>query len=565
MLIRFVSAALVLSLAVSPALPADAGKPAITGQTQPMSKLLADLKMMARLVAGDEAVKSIDDGIKENLGEKGFTGLDLNRHFLGYGDLDENVEKSGGVLLVPYTTEDDFKDFLGRIGKGTNEVKLVPVEKNKGLFKFTSKKEKQEGDPDIHARFANGYCYFAINVPVEKFTAESLIAPKDLLVGSDTGLLTYRMHFDRMPPGLKKKGFEMIDQAVASITDNERAPEVSRKAAKIFAGFVKRTGDQILTQGDMAGYRLVLDQAKSDIAIEAWLAGKKGTDLAKAIAERKPSTNQFAGLLSKEAAAGVTLQLPLFAPEIRELAVIALEEGDKALAATQPDAPELVKELFSEPFKGLARTVKTGEFDIGAAVIGPDKDGHFNFAAGMSYVDTSKLEKLLRDFIRIMPEKQRKHIVVDAGKAGDVAIHEIKPDILPPRPDGKELPPGSAYVAFAPKAIYVTFGPTGMQAMKDVLAAKPAPARAFDVVVNPKRFQKLVATFDKNAGDQMAKLLGTEDEALSTFYVEVLSGEELRIRIGGNLKVLPKMIGGAVGTRAEATFQPVPPPPVRKQ
>ena len=553
---RFLSAVVAVALAAVPLLAADPPKPAITVQAQPLGKLLGDVKLMAKFATGeDDAAKSIDDGLKEALGEKGFTGLDLTRHFLGYVVPNEAVEKTSGVVLLPITEEAAFKAFVERLTQKGPEIKLTAVDGKKGLFKLDS--EKNPAPIPVHVRYAEGYAYVAINVPADDFTAESLVKPKDLLVPNDTALLSYRTYMDRYPAAMKKAAFDQLDKFAEQI--GEVGPEAGKKAVKLLVGMVKRITEQSLTEGESTGYRVVFDAASGEVAFEGWLKGKPGTPLAKDIAARKPGTNQFAALLTKDAAIGGTLQLPLFAPELRDLMLLGLEEGEKGLLATQPDAPELVKELFSEPFKGLARTVKTGQFDIGAAVVGPDKDGHFNFAAGMSYEDTSKLEKLLREFLKLMPESQRKHIKLDVAKVGEVNVHEVRQEILPPRGEGKEFPPGSLYVALAPKAIYVAFGTTGLDTIKTLLQAKPAPARAFDFVVNPKRTMKLVETFvkDKNEVEAFKKAFGTDDEALSAFHVEMLGGEELKVRVGMSLRVIPRI--AVLGRTANGTFKSVEP------
>lgn len=552
---RFLSAAVAVALAAVPLYAADPPKPAITAQAQPLGKLLGDVKTMAKIVAGDDAVKAMEDGLKDGLGEKGFAGVDLNRHFLGYMTPSETIEKTSGVILVPITGEDAFKEFVERIFKKGPEIKLTAVEGKKGLFKLDS--EKDPAPIPIHVRYAEGYAYVAINIPSADFTAESLVKTNDLLVRNDTALISYRTYMDRYPAAMKKAAFEQMDKLAEQFGDV--GPESGKKALKLLVGMVKRITEQTLTEGEVTGYRLVFDANTGEVAFEGWLKGKAGTPLAKDIAARKPGMNQFAGMLTKDAAIGGTLQLPLFAPELRELTLLGLEEGEKALMAGQKDAPELIKDLFSEPFKGLARTVKTGEFDIGAAVVGPDKDGHFNFAFGMSYEDTSNLDKLLRDFLKLLPESQRKHIKLDVAKVGTVNIHEVRQEIIPPRPDGKDLPPGSVYVALAPKAIYVTFGTTGLDAIKALLQAKPAPARAFDFVVNPKRTMKLVETFVKNKDEVEAftKAFGTEDETLSAFHIEVLGGEELKVRAGMNLKLIPRI--SVLGRTANSTFKSVEP------
>ena len=73
-----------------------AADPPITFQTQPLDRLLGDLRIAADLVGGEKVVKAFNDGIKAQLGEKGFEGLDLNKPIVGYVILGPSPKTSWG-------------------------------------------------------------------------------------------------------------------------------------------------------------------------------------------------------------------------------------------------------------------------------------------------------------------------------------------------------------------------------------------------------------------------------------------------------------------------------------
>lgn len=572
---RFLSAAFAAVLFAVPSfaapLPNGKGKlPALTGQTQPVSKLMLSLRSAVKAVAGEEPVKKMDEAIKEALGEKGFTGLDLTKPILAYGELDDDAATSSGFVLVPTTGEEEFKAFTGRFLK-EKAVKFNPVENHKGLYKVEPTDEDNAADVSIYMRVANGYAYFGINVKPEEMAEKVLVVPGVLTDPKDTALISYRMHFDSIPDALRKKAFDKLDELVNEITGEaarvvpmdlfrvgvvaNEAGEFQKKSAKAMAGMVKRRGNQVLSEADWAGYALRYDDRTAEMAFEGVLTPKAGTPLAKEIAARKPHENQFAGLVSKEAAVGITVSAPLFEAEIRDVLAGAVAEAQRKMKDESP-APEEFQPIVEELFAGAQRTVKSGTFDFAAALVGPNKEGQFDTAIAISYDDAPKLEKEVKALAKKkVPEEFLKSVKFDKVKVGEVGVHEIDAAIIPEemKKGVPNFPAGNLYLAFAPKAVYVTFGPSGLQTMKDLLAAKPAPARAFDVTLNPARLQKLVALYEPNVAQMLPDFFGSEDAASSVVFAEVAGGDALRVRFGLNLKTSIAPIT-KLGERSERRF-----------
>jgi hypothetical protein len=125
-----------------------------------------------------------------------------------------------------------------------------------------------------------------------------------------------------------------------------------------------------------------------------------------------------------------------------------------------------------------------------------------------------------------------------------VNIHRI----TPPDDEGSEAAKkvfgkADVYFAFGPKGIYAAAGPDAVAAIKAALAAKPAPAKEFDLIVNPKRLGQLVAAASENAGGMVKAVLGEEDQAVSALYLTGGGGDALTFRFGINLKIVGKPFG----------------------
>ncbi len=564
MKLRLLTAAAALAFVLPAAAQAPAGKakaPALTFQTAPFGKLLDDFKAAARAVGGDDAVKQIDQQIKQGLGEKGFTGLDLTRPIVGYTELTDKAEASGGVVAVPITDEKEFLDFLKR-------AKVEVSEGTGGLYKITQKEKpaapKEKGGVNFNPdkmRFKDRHAYFGANVPDEALAADRLVPASELVIPNETAEFAYRVHIDRIPAGLKKQGYEAIDKAVAELQKQPGGPqeEAAKKAAEAFAKFIKRAGDRVLTDGDIAALRVRLDPGTAELALEGALSAKKGSPLAQEIAARKPTTNRFAGLVSSDAAAGLKLQAPLAAAGIQDAVVAGLEQAQKQAGE---GAPPEAKPVLDELIKGAIRTVKSGELDLAAALTGPDKDNHFTAVLGLSFDDPSGVEKALRDLHKTAPEQVKSLIKLDVAKVNGVSVHraDVGP-FLPPEAQSVFGDKAAACLAFAPKGVYVTFGPNPEEAMTAALKVQPAESKALDVVVNPSRLHKLVTAIDPQGAPKFAQVLGTDDKQISALSASIEGGDELRVRLTLNLKLLPR---AGAATMAPATGPGIAPPATKE-
>jgi hypothetical protein len=552
---RLLTAAAVLALGVAPvAAQADkAGGPAVTIQLAPLGKSLADVKSMVRVVAGDAPVKQMEESLEKALGEKGFDGVDLLRPTVGYVNLDkvesfENPKDFSGVLLVPVTEEKAFVEFLKRI-----KLDVEPVPGLDGLYRIDPKDEPAPFP--IRLRFADRYAHIALNLKDDAVAAGKLVPPAKLVNPAERGLFAYTTHYDRMPKALVEQSTKQLEQIVEQLKQAPLPPGAATSLTDAVTSLLKMN-EQMYHEGEAAVVRMVYEPTTAEVVYETTLKGKPNTALAKEIAARKPTTHRFAGLVGDATAAGLLAQVPTFTPEVRDAIASGLDAARKAAAQ---EAPEEYRATADEALAGLDRTVKSGEFDIGAALNGPDKNGHFTLVAGVSFDDPSKLEKELRALLKNAPEDVRKRIKLDAAKAGDVSVHRIEAGPELPQDAHKVLSEkASVCVALAPKAIYLTFGPAAVEAIQAAVAAKPAPAKALDLVVNPARVQKLAATIDPQAGEMVAKGLGTEDKRVSALSIAVEGGDELRVRVAVALKVLPRAFAQGVAAFGAGASPPQP-------
>lgn len=548
--------ALAAVLVASAPAPADPPKPAVVVRAQPATRLLAEYKEMVRQAAGadaDRQVKEVEAGIKDALGEKGFEGVDLNRPLAAYAVLKEKSEECGLAVVVPVTGEKEFVEFLGRL-----RVKAEAVKDKPGLYAV---EVDLPGLKASHLRFApGGWAYLTLNDAAAP-DAKDLVPIGDLLAGGGPALASVTLYPDRVPAKLLATALDELDQAAAGFKQFLGGQELVLVGPLLDKGpkLVRRYAERGLKEAAEVRVGFAFDQGTGETVTELVVLPKPGTALAKDVAAKPATAHRFAGLVPKDAAAGLLVKAPLFAPELREI-IATIPDGAAAQLKNAP-LPERLRNALAELLKSLGGAAKKGDLDAAVALLGPDKGGTFTVVAGVSLDDPAAVEKALREVAK--DPDFGKGFEFDTAKVGGVGVHKVPLARLFEGADKDELakvfgaePTG--YVAFAKDAGFVGFGPGALDTVKAALAAKPAPAPVVDVTANMARLHKLVTAIDEKAGAVFAKHLGTEDRAVTPLRVTVEGGAELKVKATFNVRYLPKL---AIAEKAERNFPGAVPAP----
>jgi hypothetical protein len=552
---RFLSA-LAGVLVLAGVASAQAPAPALVIQVKPVSRLLVEFKEMIKQVGGpargETMVKEFEAELKEKFGEKGFEGLDINRPIAVYSIIKkDDPEDSGFVLVAPVTGEKEFIEFLKRI-----ELTAEPVKDKKGVYQLEGPFPK-----GAHVRVTDaGWAYISLNdggAPEPK----DLVAVGDLFDNADPSLASIKVFPGRIPEKFATAVLTQFDNAVNAF--GAFAGGAGGAEAKFLKSFLengpkllRRYIETAMKEVTEVAVRFNFDPTTGDTVTELTIVPKAGTPLSKEFAARKPTTNRFAGLMTKDAAGAVLVKAPLFAPEVRDMVAAMIEAVDAA--TSQDGLPEKLRPVASEVWKGLARTVKTGDADAAIVLHGPNKAGKFTLVVGLSFDDPSALEKAVRAAAK--DSEFAKEFELDAAKVGDVSIHKVPLYRSFGKQAGEDLPKVfgdkvPTTVAFAKDAIFFAMGPDSFEAVKTAAAAKPGPAPVLDVVGNMARFQKLFAAMDPMGGMMFAKHIGTDDKQLTALRLTVEGGDKLTAKLTVSVRVLPKFF--ILGESVEETFEKV--------
>jgi hypothetical protein len=540
---------------------AEPPKPTIVIQTQPVSRLLLEYREMIRQVGGpsegERIVKKFQHDLEERLGEHGFDGLDINRPLAAYALVREKFDQTNFILVLPVTGEKEFLTFLGR-----QKIQAEAVKDKPGLYQLqigggkvfkTTRLQFVEG----------GWAYLGINGE-EVADAASRVPVADLFDNADRSLFTAKLYPGRFPEKLLKSWLDEMDMTAAGLKQFMAGPD--KNSAKLFQvmfeegpKLIRRYAETGIEEAAEVRLRFEWEPMTGEGFTELTLVPRADTDLAREVRGKAASISRFAGMVPADAVSGLSIKLPLFARELREMIAALLEFGKEELKTG--DLPDTFKPVVEELANGLIANVRKGIGDSVAALMGPDKTGKFTLLAAATYPDPSRLEKAIRTAAK--PADLAKHFTFDVEKVDGISIHKVPFSRVLRDDKGAfdkafgESPP--SYVAFAKDAIYLTHGPNALEAIKAALAVKPGPAPVLELTGNTARFHKLVET---QAGAKeaatFAKFLGTEDKAASMLRVTVEGGEKLTVKAALNLRYLPRI--ALLGENADATFKTVPPP-----
>lgn len=531
MKLRACGLALLVGLSLTPtARQGRAAEPLATVQVQPIGKTLGDIRAIAEKFGGKAALAKFNEKIEDSLGAKGLSGLDLDRPIVGYLNATAEVEDLGGVLVLPITDAKAFLDLLKRAGIDAEEIK-----DSKGLYALEMPDDANLGDKPVRLRVQGGNAYVGINVDNAELAVAKLIAPEKLTLPGEPAVLLLRQYLQRVPKELAERSKGQSKQ-VLDMLQGLPLPEEAKDALAGVMKLTARFNEAQTKEGDLYDLRIDLDTKTYELSFDTALTARPGTALAKEIAARKPTTNRFAGLVTKDTVVGFTTRLPLFAPEIREAIVKLAKFG---MSTGEDKIPDPAKPIAQEAFKGLLRTIESGNFDIAAAVVGPAKNDAYGINFALSFDDPSAVEKEFRKLLKDAPEGVVK---LDVAKVGGVSIHQASVGgFLPPEAKKTLGDKVDVCLAFAPKGVYVTVGADALAQIKAGLAAGPAPSPVLDIRTNGKKLKAFVEATGAPLPEQAARMFDKEDKLTSGFSLGIEGGEALRFRF--RLRLTPFLQG----------------------
>ena len=521
--------------------------PTIVFQARNGQKILDDLRVYLKLNGGGEAMqKKVDALLKEALGDKGFEGLDLARPMGGYAYVRGKFETSHLVLVLPITNEKDALGLLERLHLGAQDSKI------KGIYELTGGPFPREMKG--HLRFRDKHAYLSIHGPeIEARDAldaladsEKLIPISRLVDDTDTALFAATLTGKRFPKELAEMAYPLFDEGNANVDRMQaRAPNGMPKSAPAFLkemlGWGRRSYDLLLADGETLALRLTFDAKSGDLDIESTLTPKAKSALAADLAAIAPAKGRFHQLVTKDAVGGGWLVLPGGIPK-GVLATFGSLIGEwLPMAGRESGFPAEFSPLFDSMGTVFQKSITAGEVDLGAALFGPTKTGHYTAVAALGLNDPATFLKTVLALAKDLPKEFTDAIKLNAYKIGEVPVHTLALDKLIPEDILKLFGDKPALnVAVGNKGLFLAVGPNAEAELKRAMALKPAEATAFDVVANLTKGKELIKAGGGNLREFEA--IPLPDRPMSYYGFDVRGGKNLTMRTSGGQYALTMMM-----------------------
>jgi len=444
-------------------------------------------------------------------------GLDTKRPIGAYAILKADVESSPVVVMVPVADEKLlFESLKERVG-------IEPEKVDGGAFKLNVPLLNE-----VYLRFADGYLYAARDL--KHLDPKGLIPPKTFFAKDDGSVVSIVVRFDRIPDDLKTFVIGQLEQQIQEQLkkDAKNKPAAEAKFAAIFGdGFVGGV-KALVDEGKELRIRALADPKADELSIDVVVTARDGTDMAKRFAGLVGKTSQPAGIVaSPEPVVGGGAKISLTDDQKKQLDPAI----DALLAEMVKQAKPEEREHARRVLDTLAPTLKAGELDIAATVVGPNAKGKHALLAALTVKNGKEIEKLLKEFAPLIPAGAVE-LTFDVDSIGAYTLHKLElaqTDAAFDRVFGTK----TLWLALSKDTVALSVEPGG-ELLRAGLKAKPA---ATGVVTGGVALAKAVPAFDTALKPDEVKALlkdafgNTSATGKDSITVTVEGGAQLTTRV----------------------------------
>jgi hypothetical protein len=467
--------------------PADA--PAVVVRAKSLNALLQNMNLVVRLVGQEDAASQIESLVKSKIGKNGIEGIDPARPFGAYVRFGKGIDDVKGAILIPMTDEKTFLALLDNL-----DVKYT---KDKdGIYTHRANK-----NVDLYFRFANDYLYLT-SLNTESIQTKNLPDPAKALALPGDAAFAVVARIDQIPDGAKLIALGQLDDVIeaakkAAVPNETKAQEEFRSALLTDA---HQFGKSLIREAAEIRFDLDVSEKTKEMTVNFKVTAKPGSDLAKTIKAMGDLKSPLAGIVKDNVAfqGGVHLAWPKalhaavggLIDEVKENGLKGIQTEDKRKQA---------RRLFD----AMMPSAKAGEFQIAAAVVGPQAE-RYTFIAALKLKDGDKLAKtahdLLTEAINEIPADKRDKFKLDFASVGPIKIHKFE---IPK--DGKidafldnVAGDNQLYVAFRDDALFLAIGKEALTTLKAAVAKKDSlPSQPFLFDFDVARMATLMAQTDE--------------------------------------------------------------------
>jgi hypothetical protein len=521
-------AGLLLLVAAPSLVRAAEEKPALVVAFKSLDGLISDSKYIAELAGKEEEAKQAEGMLKNLLGDKkGLEGLDPKKPIGLYARVNADDPKASEVvLLLPVADEDALLNLL----KKQDKIKVEDKAED-GTYQVNV-----ENVPfAFFIRFANNYAYVT-GVTNAALAKDRLLAPGKVLPGKTTSLASVVVRLDEIPQKYRDLGISAAEQQIAKLKKEGPDDSPAHKAAH--TAFLDEAGEvvkSVLEDGAELSISVDVDREAGELSTTVRFSGKADSTLAESLTELGARKSIGASLIGADSAANLIFNVALPEKLHKALSDVVDDAVKKGLADA---AAKGQREAAEAVVKALLPTLKAGELDVGFDLRGPGAKDLYTLVMGVKVEEGEEIEKLVRNALKSLPEKDQERVKFDVAKADDIGIHQFIPDAGMTEENSKRMfgENPKVYFAFRDDALLTALGADGLEALKEVLAAKPKAGAVVQMEASLNRFAALMTKDHPAAPDAAKKAFKDGKKDKVRFVVE--GGKALTVKISMDAPVV---------------------------
>jgi hypothetical protein len=531
---RFPAAVAALFLTTGFASAQQNAGPTVEVRLRSVNDLVDKFEYVAGLAGKEDAVTQVRELIKVLSADgKGIEGIDPKKPIGAYATLAKEVETSPFVIMLPIANEEQFLKAL------KTRLDVTPEKGDDGTLKVAVPIVNE-----LHLRFTNGYLY--VSPKAKDLDAKKLLTPKEYFAKDDGSVLSVLVHLDRIPADLRTFVMGQLELGVneerKKNAENETTAEKKLKNLVFdsIIGGVKGVADD----GKELSVKLFADAKTDELSAEVSLSAKSGSAVAKNFAALGSKSSVPAGIV---AAAGNSA--------VRANVKVAVTEGmkkeyasaiDGLLAELVKKAPPDQEEVAKSVVAAIGPSLKAGELDFAAGLVGPNSKGHYQVIAAVGVKDGKGIEKLLKDLVKQFGPfiEQAVTFKFDVETVGDFNLHRIDIQQIDDKFE-KIFGTKTVWLATSDKHLAVSIEPDGASIRKG-LKAKAVSVSVVNVEIAAAKLLPLIQP-DLKADELKALLKDAFGDGSptgkDTINVSIEGGEKLTLKVKAKGKVLRLGVG----------------------
>lgn len=512
------------------------------------AELKRDLGYLGTLSGNPDMAKGLEQLLMLFTQNQGLAGLDQTRPWgaaLSIGD-------NGDYPAMAFVPVDDLQKLLDALAAVVGEAvdagdEIFEIKRNANTFFI-----KQQGE----------WAFVAQQKSVlDKLPGDPLKLLGDLHEQYD---LAISANIQNVPQSMRDMAGFLIKQGMEqnlqnSDPDDEQAQLKQQLARKQVDQLIEAINDL-----DKITLGVSIDSENHHSYLDIGVSGVPGSDLARQLSEStaEGGSSKVAGFLMPGSLLSLHLNSPVSKHDLEQTEaglsglrtqIMQQIENDDDLDDAQAKAK--VKQLVGKTLDILGKTLKKGQINLGAAVVG---EGPLTIVAGVLVADAPELEKVVKEFIQLAAnDPKAPKVKLNAAEYKGIKFHTLA---VPLADDDENIErvkqllgdPVDVAIGFSADRVYLAAGKGGIDLLKKAIdrsATTPAtglPPMKLSLALAP--LMKLVAS--QQDGNPQAEMLAQQLKQSDKDHVNVTvepldNGVRYRIEAEEGIN---KLLGTALGT-----------------